>query len=583
MNVLELLLLPLTLLFIVMIVILRRMLGLPVSQPKFRAVSALVGVPDALADLFPHLHAQIEALGFQGPHWVEMDDPGALTHEVRFAAYFHPELRTELVLGPPLNPAQPHQPVVWFGSTGANGVSRCSAWHDRQATIPQTRGYRVRTGAEQDLGSAVMAHCAWARAQGPLATLPDTLTQWLAQGERVCARLQADLLAEGTFVRDRKGQAVPSWSTALRMLARAFAGAGPRAAPRPLPVARLLLLARIMRRCDLLAPDRTRQWTLFLASVGLFLLLGAVFWNFTVALLLLLVIGIHELGHFLAMRAMGYRNTQMLALPLVGGVAMGQEEHPRAADRAWMSLAGPLPGILIGWLLLAILLWAPTGLLPPPGVPLLALAAVLFLFVNYLNLLPIPPLDGGHVVQSLLPRRALQTQAWFVILAASAGIALALSMGWLLLGMLFALQLLSVPALFAQSRLLAFCQRPGVVDLHAEPLERLRQVLAACEHVQGPALHALHRIRAAESVLRALELEPMPARQRWLIGGLILCAVGLPALWLKPYWGLTWRELRGQLIEVGAGQRTSDDLLGPAGLACVDPSTPLLRVPVNPA
>ena len=71
-------------------------------------------------------------------------------------------------------------------------------------------------------------------------------------------------------------------------------------------------------------------------------------------------------------------------------------------------------------------------------------------------------------------------------------------------------------------------------------------------------MQATPRIRTAESVLRALELEPMPALHRWLIGGLLLLAVALPAIWLKPYWGLPWRELRAHFIEVRAAGQAAD-------------------------
>ena len=43
--------------------------------------------------------------------------------------------------------------------------------------------------------------------------------------------------------------------------------------------------------------------------------------------------------------------TVLLMLPLVGGVTLGVERTSSAAQRAWMSLMGPLPGIVLGWVL----------------------------------------------------------------------------------------------------------------------------------------------------------------------------------------------------------------------------------------
>jgi Zn-dependent protease len=82
--------------------------------------------------------------------------------------------------------------------------------------------------------------------------------------------------------------------------------------------------------------------------------------------------------------------------------------HPRR-DMAWVAAAGPLANLAmaLAWaLLLKIAVVLPeTSLTLPLGLMAQAGIAVNLLFM-FLNLLPIPPLDGGRIVTSLLPRRA---------------------------------------------------------------------------------------------------------------------------------------------------------------------------------
>ena len=81
-------------------------------------------------------------------------------------------------------------------------------------------------------------------------------------------------------------------------------------------------------------------------------------------------------------------------------------------DMVLVALAGPGMNLLlavIGTLILGATLWAADGE-PSPAVLFVGQNSINFVFINIFlaifNLIPLPPFDGGHVVQGLLPPRA---------------------------------------------------------------------------------------------------------------------------------------------------------------------------------
>jgi Zn-dependent protease len=80
--------------------------------------------------------------------------------------------------------------------------------------------------------------------------------------------------------------------------------------------------------------------------------------------------------------------------------------HP-GRDMFWVAVAGPIANFLAAFGALVIYLWLrPAGVVP--GAMLIALNAIfgLNLALGIFNLIPIPPLDGGHFLPYLLPRAA---------------------------------------------------------------------------------------------------------------------------------------------------------------------------------
>ena len=85
-------------------------------------------------------------------------------------------------------------------------------------------------------------------------------------------------------------------------------------------------------------------------------------------------------------------------------VNFGNLRHPKR-DMLWVAGAGPFANFLmaIGWAILLIAA-APGGMIDSDGLFEMAKAGIdVNLVLMALNLLPIPPLDGGRIALSLLP------------------------------------------------------------------------------------------------------------------------------------------------------------------------------------
>ncbi len=117
-------------------------------------------------------------------------------------------------------------------------------------------------------------------------------------------------------------------------------------------------------------------------------------WNISVAALILGIITLHEAGHAIAMRRLGYRDVHVFFVPLLGAMTVGRAAAATVRDRLTVLLAGPVPGLWLAFVLLGIdEPYGSGGLLHRPALALLIL--------NGLNLLPFTPLDGGRVLETL--------------------------------------------------------------------------------------------------------------------------------------------------------------------------------------
>ena len=109
---------------------------------------------------------------------------------------------------------------------------------------------------------------------------------------------------------------------------------------------------------------------------------------------IIVVLLLHELGHLLAMKIFGYKALNMLFIPMLGAMVSGNKLKASQHQKVIISFMGPLPGILIGC---GLFLWM---LASSPN----ALAiefALLLISINILNMIPLDPLDGGNIVETI--------------------------------------------------------------------------------------------------------------------------------------------------------------------------------------
>jgi Zn-dependent protease len=122
-----------------------------------------------------------------------------------------------------------------------------------------------------------------------------------------------------------------------------------------------------------------------LLSIGVY----AMEWGIAFAVGFVLLILVHELGHAVAMKREGIPTGAPVFIPFVGAFIAMRGRPRDAYVEARIAMAGPLLGSLGAWAALG------AGLaLEHPLLTALGHTAVL---INLINLVPVPPLDGGRI------------------------------------------------------------------------------------------------------------------------------------------------------------------------------------------
>ena len=125
--------------------------------------------------------------------------------------------------------------------------------------------------------------------------------------------------------------------------------------------------------------------------------------------LLIFIIIIHEAGHLIAMKAYGYKDVKMFFIPFFGAAVSGKNDNVSSSKKAVVSLSGPLPGIIIGFLLFIYSVLSRE--------PFVYKIASFFILLNGLNLLPLFPFDGGKFMSEMFFARNKYFEFIFKVIA----------------------------------------------------------------------------------------------------------------------------------------------------------------------
>lgn len=117
-------------------------------------------------------------------------------------------------------------------------------------------------------------------------------------------------------------------------------------------------------------------------------------WRYALGFVLLIFI--HEMGHYVTAKEIGLNVSAPIFIPFVGAFIAMKEQPVNAVDEAKVGLGGPVLGSLAALFCLLV------GLQYNDGFSI-ALAYTGF-FINIFNLIPVSPLDGGRIVAAISPK-----------------------------------------------------------------------------------------------------------------------------------------------------------------------------------
>ena len=184
-------------------------------------------------------------------------------------------------------------------------------------------------------------------------------------------------------------------------------------------------------------------------------------WLFSLEFALALIgcLVFHEYGHIRAMKHFGMNTKGIYLIPFVGGLALSDERINTRWQDVYISIMGPTFGLILSIISL--------GLYWITGNVFFAGLASFNALLNLFNLLPILPLDGGHILKSISFSMNSMVGLIVCILGAAAGIFISYSLGLALLG--FLLLIGSVEIVF---------EWRGRHQSHLLPLDRYGQIFS---------------------------------------------------------------------------------------------------------
>jgi Zn-dependent protease len=139
----------------------------------------------------------------------------------------------------------------------------------------------------------------------------------------------------------------------------------------------------------------------------------------------------HEYGHIKAMKYFGLKTKGIYLIPFVGGLALSDDKINTRWQDIVISIMGPFFGLILSIVCL-VGYWL-------TDIEVLAGLAVFNALLNLFNMLPVLPLDGGHVLKSIAFSINSRVGIVACALGAMLGVYISYHFGLALLGFLLAI------------------------------------------------------------------------------------------------------------------------------------------------
>ncbi|MFH0954001.1 MAG: tetratricopeptide repeat protein [Verrucomicrobiota bacterium] len=508
-----------------------RLLALRFRKPVVRLI-AREETPQELAPLFAEGEKAMSRLGFTWSHALYLEDIIANRPKPEIShVYYHAETGTFAAVAPPEVASGRNAFHVAFLTYFADGEAVVTINGIMHAMLPNPPRFKFYDHYVATLDEQWAKHqpaAAEAVSHGDrLAFSPE---QQAEQEGRYRLETLEHLIARGWLVPDAGAErwrlrVVSALVLAVQLLSRTQkqALAAKKKGGQPLqPCAddAAVVAANVAAFEQFVESERRTRQTrlakavLLLVSAVLFCLVFGLMNNWFMLPALLGVLFFHELGHLFGMKLFGYRDRQMLFMPFLGAAAIGTKEDATPVQKLIVYLLGPVPGILVG---VACLF-----LSPRVGSMALAEVGMMAIFINYLNLLPVVPLDGGRIVESLFLSRFPRAQ-FLLALASTAVLGLAYvgthDRVFFFLAVLFGLALPSKWQWGSAVRLVKKILPPG-----ADARERLRAIFFILIRPPFAKQPAPARIQMAKTLVSHFA-SVQPRLGTMLVGGLVYFSI----------------------------------------------------------
>lgn len=183
--------------------------------------------------------------------------------------------------------------------------------------------------------------------------------------------------------------------------------------------------------------------------------------SFQFALALIACLMFHEYGHIRAMQYFGMKTKGIYLIPFMGGLALSDERINTRWQDVVISIMGPTFGLLMS-LASLVAYWV-------TGSDFFAGLAAFNALLNLFNLLPILPLDGGHILKSISFSMNSIVGLSLCIAGAAFGVFLSYTLNLTLLGFMLFIGSLEIVMEWKTRHY-----------SHLLPLDRAGQIFSAC-------------------------------------------------------------------------------------------------------